>query len=450
MKRSYSAILSLVLCLFILCSCSGNDTQTPGDTTLTPDATIDLSKMTTGAAASAVLIENNVITVKAAGVFAITGSAEDARIVVDTNKENNVTLLFSGAQLTSVSHAPIYVKSAKNVHITSQSGTENTVKNTNGYTSAASEADNINAVIFSKCDLIFDGEGTLDISAPEGTAISGKDDLKINSGNITVTAQKHAIDANDSIKINGGNISLTSGEDALHTKNNDDPTLGIFEMNGGEVKISAGDDAIRAVASLTVSGGSVNVEKCDEGFKAEQIFIAGGDISINAAADGLNAMTEAADPDSVVCKVHITDGRLSIVSNEDAIDSNGTITMDGGEVVIYGPEKVLYGSGALDCKKGAVINGGKYIALTCPGNSFTEESSQAFFAFNLTKRTDAADIVIKDSAGNVIFEGKAIIPFNSVHVSTPDIKVGDTYTVKIGTKEVQITQNELITKIKES
>ena len=451
MKKIALAILSLLVCLLMLCSCAATDpASTSTTTTLTPDATIDLSKMTTGAAASAILIENKVITIKAAGVFALTGTSQDARIVIDTDKNNNVTLLFSGAELTCADHAPIYAKSAKNVYITTQSGTNNTIKNTNGYSSATSEADNVNAAIFSKCDLIFDGEGELHISASEGSAVSGKDDLKINNSTITVNAPKHAIDANDSIEIKGGTLTLTAGEDAIHTKNNDDPTLGVFEMKGGSINISAGDDAIRANASITISGGNINAEKCKDGFKAEQIFINGGDISINATADGINASTDAEDPSSVECKVHITDGKLSIITNEDAIDSNGTVTMDGGEVIIYGPEKIINGVGALDYDKTAVINGGRFIAFTCPGKAFSDTSTQAFFALNLAKRSEATNVVIKSSDGTLIYEGEAKLPFNSVQISTPDISVGGTYTVSIADKTISVSQTAIITKIKES
>ena len=446
MKRYALSIIALCITLFMLCSCAKDDpTKAPA-----PDAQIDLSAMSTGASASAVSIEGNVITVKSAGVYRIFGSSSDARIVVDSDKKADVTLLFDNATLICSGHAPIYAKKANNVIITTKSGTSSIIENKDGYSKTAGEEDNVDSAVFSKCDIVFEGEGSLKISCSEGNAVSAKDDLVVGGGEITATAPGHAFEVNDSIKINGGSLTLSAGKDTLHTKNADDPKLGIFEMNGGTLELSAEDDAIRAVASITVNGGSINARKCDEGFKAEQIFINGGEISITASADGINAKTDAADPSTVVCKLHITNGNISIISNEDAIDSNGSVTIDGGEVIIYGPEKLLYGSGALDYGSTATINGGKFIAFTCPGKAFSEDSTQAFLALNLAKRSEAADVVIRDDAGNVIYEGRAKIPFNSVQISSPEIQVGKTYTVSIGAKEIKVTQNELITKIKES
>ena len=82
--------------------------------------------------------------------------------------------------------------------------------------------------------------------------------------------------------ITGGTISVTSVEDAV--RGND-----AVELGGGNITVNAGDDAFHSEYLFYIADGTVNVESCVEGYEAEKILVHGGETSIVASDDGVNA-----------------------------------------------------------------------------------------------------------------------------------------------------------------
>ena len=171
---------------------------------------------------------------------------------------------------------------------------------------------------------------------------------------------------------------------------------------------------------------------------------------MNASDDGLNA-TVGAEIDCYdgEATIHIAGGELEIVTNGDAIDSNGDIVVNDGKIICHGPGNKIFGYGTLDFVNKAEINGGTFIAFTASGKAFSDTSTQASFNLNLTDEADkGTQVTITDPYGKEIFEGKAKTSFNCVIVSTPEMVVGNEYNVRVGNKSTVVKQRKIAVKTK--
>ena len=59
--------------------------------------------------------------------------------------------------------------------------------------------------------------------------------------------------------------------------------------------ISAGDDGLKAPRTLEISGGTLNIEKSDEGIEGQYVNVLDGEVTVNSTDDGINASLPAAD-----------------------------------------------------------------------------------------------------------------------------------------------------------
>ena len=423
-------------------------TQPPTSTTPTnpSELYIDLTAQKSNASYKTVVIKNNCFTITEGGTYRVYGTLQNGKIIVDTSKDAKVELVLDGANITCSNYAPLYIKQADKVTLNLSAGTENRLENGGSFT--ALDENNVDAALFSKDDLTITGSGSLSVKSPGGHGITGKDDLTVKGGTITVNASRHALEANDSVTVSGGTLSLTAGEDGIHTENDEDSSLGIFTQTGGSITIHATDDAIHAVASLTVSAGSLKVEKCFEGLEAAKIYIKGGSVYVNAADDGLNA-TAGADINCYngEAVIAISGGKTEIITQGDALDSNGDLYLSGGEVICHGPGNTIHGYGTLDFVNKATVTGGCLIAFTSRGKAFSEGSTQAAFNLNLTSMTaKGTSVTVTDQSGNVLFSDTAATAFNCVIVTAPELAVGSKYTVTVGDTSIEVNQRKLITK----
>ena len=269
------------------------------------------------------------ISITTAGVYVITGNASDVTIVVDAGDEDKVQIVLNEVSITNSDSPAIYVKNADKVFVTTTE-TENTLKVTGEFT--ADGDTNIDAVIFSKDDLVLNGLGTLNIVSTDN-GVTSKDDLKITGGTFNITTESDALEANDSIAIADGNITISSGKDGMHAENDEDDTLGYIYICGGSFDIDAADDGIQATTILQIDGGEFGITSA-EGLEATHIQINGGTIDINAADDGINGSVKST---AISVEVEINGGNITVSMGQgdtDAIDSNGALTITGGTIDI--------------------------------------------------------------------------------------------------------------------
>ena len=339
---------------------SGNSTTLIDTSSLFTERDLEQTADTSGAE-QITLVDGQDITITSEGVYILTGTASNATIIVEAADTDKVQLVLDGVTITNANAPAIYVKSADKVFVTSIG--ENVLSTTGAFN--ADGTTNLDAVIFSKSDLVLNGTGSLTISST-ANGISGKDDLKFTGGTYTITATKDAVEAHDSIRISDGTFTIDAGKDAFHSEDDDDDSVGYIYIAGGTFEIKAGDDAIQGTTYTIIDGGTFVISAA-EGIEGTGVQINGGSITIEASDDGINAASKTSTFSPFI---EINDGEITINMGQgdtDAIDSNGSLTINGGTIDITAQFAFDYdGAGALN--GGTVtVNGSEVTELTQNG-----------------------------------------------------------------------------------
>lgn len=239
--------------------------------------------------------------------------------------------------------------------------------------------------------------------------------------------------------ISGGRYELNSNADAISSKGN-------LIINGGDFNISSGDDAIHSEYLSTIKSGNIKIHKCYEGIEGASIEIYGGDIDLVSVDDGINAANS--DLYNYAYNIYIGGGIIVINSEGDGVDSNGTIEIAGGKTIIYGPTR--NDNCALDADRGIIVNGGTVIALGPSGMVETpaSNSSQNCLVYNLSSKVQAnTELILKDEKGNIILEETNPKSYQSVVISTPDLKLNSTFLIEVGSILETFMVTQVINKI---
>ena len=386
--------------------------------------TITLSDGASRADGAGVTVSGDTVTITAGGNYRVTGTLTNGQIVVNAPEEK-VVLALDGVSVTCENHAAIYVIDAKKVILSLVSGSENTLASTGEY--IQTDDNTVDAAIFSKDDLTLKGSGALTVSSETGHGIISKDELKIKSGTLTVAAAKKGMAANDLVEITGGDITVTSGKHGIHCNE-----------------------------ALTVSHGTIKITKSFEGLEAKTIDISGGNISIAASDDGLNASDSSVDSETTGrggfggfgggmdemqegTYILISGGKLTVNASGDGLDSNGDLTITGGEVYVSGPTSD--GDGALDYAGTGTITGGTLIAAGSSGMAQSLSSdTQGVMLLTLSGAQSAGSTVtVHDASGMLLASVTPEKAYTSVVISAPGTESGGTYTVECGGESRSIT-----------
>ena len=131
-------------------------------------------------------------------------------------------------------------------------------------------------------------------------------------------------------------------------------------------------------------------------------------------------------------------------SGGDGLDSNGSIYIEGGETCVSGPSSDWDaavdsgdGSGCEFLITGGVLMAGGYGGMLEAPDS--KDASQCTIYYRFTDYSpDNAPCVLKDADGNVILECTFAHSSNCVVLSSPAIRVGETYTLCLGDQQAEI------------
>lgn len=296
--------------------------------------------------------DGQTIEITSEGVYVLSGTAQNAQIIVDAGDEEKVQLVLDGLTITNESTPCIYVKNADKVFVTT-TDSDNVLSVTGTFT--ADGDTNTDAAIFSKDDLVLNGTGTLTIQSTEN-GVTSKDDMKVTGGTITITCTADALEANDSIRIAGGDISITTDKDGLHAENDEDDTVGYVYICGGTLKVLSEDDGIHATTIIQVDGGEINLN-AHEGLEATWIQINDGAINIAASDDAINAGYKSA---KMTPAAEFNGGTVTIVmgsGDTDAVDSNGNLIITGGTLDITAQSPFDYDGSCQRTGGTLIING---------------------------------------------------------------------------------------------
>ncbi len=324
------------------------------------------------ATATRIQLSNQTVTISTEGVYILSGSMDNAQIIIDADKDTDkIQLVLDGVTMNCNGSAPIYVKSADKVFITLAENTINQI--TVGSEFVADEENNVDGAIFSKCDLTFNGLGTLIISDAYGNGIVGKDDVVFAGGTYTIIAAEHGIDANDSVRIKDGTLHISSTKDGIHV-DDEDIEKGFFYMQNGTVTVNAMQDAISASGTLQIDGGTLelssgggfeqvlNIITVGEGkgntvqvtdtLEVSMKAIKGGNITINGGEFAISSYEDALHSNSDFV---INDATIHILSGDDAVHADNLLTINDVTLTIENAYEGLEGSSI-------TINGGTIFA----------------------------------------------------------------------------------------
>ena len=301
--------------------------------------------------------DNHTLNITEAGVYVISGTAQNCTIRIEADKEAKIQLVLDSVNVTNSDSPAIYVVSADKVFITT-TDSENTLTVSGNFT--ADGETNTDAVIYSKEDIVLNGIGILNITSAYGNGISSKDDLKVTGGTYTINSALDAIEANDSISICSGTFTINSNKDGLHCEN--DTAEGFIYIADGTFTIKSASDGIQATTILQIDNGSFNSTSA-EGMEATYVQINGGTISIDASDDGINAANKSNNAYPVTVEFNGGDTTITMGQGDtDAVDSNGYIYVNDGTINITAPTSSFDYDISAEYRGGTIIINGEQVS----------------------------------------------------------------------------------------
>ena len=532
---------------------------------------ISLNGDSVSCASGTVVVSGTTVTITDEGTYILRGTLNEGMIIVNAEETDKPQIVLDGASVTSATSAALYILEADKVFVTLAEGTENTLANGGSFT--AVDESNIDAPVFSKQDLTFNGSGSLTVNSPAGHGIVCKDDLVFTGGTYTVNSASHGLDVNDSVRIKSAALTIDAGKDGIHAEDSDDAATGFvyvsggtvdieaegdgisaevyvqiaggridilagggYEngeshssggygdfmgggmgggrpggrtatqtavtaatttddgstsmkglkatgglliaggeltinsaddgihsnastvMNGGTMTIASGDDGIHAETDLTITAGTVNITHSYEGLEALNILVSGGDVSLVASDDGLNAAggTDSSGTGgrdqmfggmggrggmsgSSNGSIVISGGNLYVQASGDGLDANGSLEISGGYTVVCGPNSG--DTATLDYDTSGTITGGVFIGTGASGMAQTFSSnSQGVIAVSVGGgQSSGVKITVSDSAGKELIGYQPELAFSVIIFSTPELVSGQSYHVTVGSLEGDIT-----------
>ena len=314
--------------------------------------------------------------------------------------------------------------------------------------------------------------GTLNVNTTGRNAIQSVNGFVMDSGEITISGtgantnnQSRGIiveGAEDEdnpgegfIVINGGKItSSTVGkgisakwdyEDDVETEDTGDDPYPYVLINGGEISITTSgtpaDESSSAYTFTDADGVTVSetTKLSPEGIEGKQaVFISGGILNLNCTDDCINA---SRDDSGYAGQVVISGGNIyANSSSNDAIDSNGTLTISGGVIVALTAKTPEC---AFDCDENTfAITGGLLVGIGT--SNYSKPTSSACEQSTVVLSGDyfgagGTTFAVEDSSGNAVFAFAIPSVFGTsassqyiMVLSSPEIVAGTTYKAVSG------------------
>jgi hypothetical protein len=367
-------------------------------------------------------------------------------------------LYLEGTDITAAAGPALDLESTSKVFIVTASDT------TSSLTDSASRSMTMKAAVYGKGPMVFAGDGTLTVTGSYKHGVFSNDYIRVTGGTMNVAVStKDAIrsvngfifddgiltinatgtttdDESKGIKvegsettgtgkgyvvINGGYITITSvskaitanwdiDEDASTSSTADDPTPYV-QINNGVITIKTTGTPYEYTSNGTT------VSCSPEGIEGKStVTINSGFITVNTADDCVNA------GNSIV----INGGCLYCYSTgNDAIDSNGTMTIAGGVVVAIGTSSP---EGSIDCDNNTfAITGGTLVGI---GGTISRPTSASCTqnVVILGSLTSGTTMALKNSSGATVFAFTIPKAYETMILSSPSIASSTKYTVYTG------------------
>lgn len=295
-----------------------------------------------------VSVSENEIKITTEGCYYITGDSENANIVIEANKNDNVQLVLDNCNLTSKTTAPINGIKCNVLTITLAENSNNTISDIGTYTKFTdTEKSEPDGTIFTKTELVINGTGNLNVNSNYLDGIVSKDTLKIINANININSKDDGIRGKDYAAIKSANITINAGGDGIKSTNE---AMGYIVIQGGNLNITAVNDGIQAETILNISEDpQINITTtASQNKNNNRRNPRNTNSSSSVSSKGLKADKE----------ITIQSGTITISSTDDSIHSNGFIIINGGEFSlstgddgIHADTNIIINNGNIDITK---------------------------------------------------------------------------------------------------
>lgn len=367
--------------------------------------------------------DNGDITVEAtvSGVaYELSGTTTNGSFKIYSEKKFLLTL--NGVNITNQDGPAINNQSGKRTFVVLSN--ESTLVDGSSYANIPDDED-AKATLFSEGQLIFSGSGTLNITGNYKHGIVSDDYIHVVEGTINITsAATDGIHTNEAFIADGGTFNIETSSDAIEVEE------GYIVINDGTFTIDAGDDAIAASYEtdttidpyVTINGGTFNITAAGEGIESKTTMtINDGSFEIETVDDGLNAGSA----------IYINGGSLYVNSStNDAVDSNGILTITGGTIVAIGATQP---EGSFDCDQNTFkITGGNLVGIGGAASSPTASVTTQYTAI-MAKYGSANNIFhIQSEDGDEVLTFLVPENYNTMVFSNGKVKGSTTYNLYTG------------------
>lgn len=315
------------------------------------------------------LLESGEVNISGSGDDGIQTDYKDSE---NRETEDTGTVTVAGGKLNiSVSGtATKGIKAEGNIHVTN--GNIDITSSGKGKWDSAKSKTKAAACLGADADVIIDG-GVLSLKASGsgGKGINCDGTLTVNDGELTIATSGGIFAYVNNTEYDGytGNTDRLDSDAKSSPKGVKADTEVI--INGGDIDVTTtgnGGEGIESKGTLTVTGGNIKVRSYDDAINSSShMYIKGGNIDV-------------------------------ISTNNDGLDSNGNLYMQGGYVTAFGAQQPECGIDANEEQGYTVIFTDGTLLAVGGGNS-TPTSSESTQAYITTSATASAGntITLKDS-----------------------------------------------------
>ena len=353
-------------------------------------------------------LEITTININTDGDITFTGELTGGMIALDTNKiTKDVNIILNGVKLdTDSKKAPAIYVYNKDVSYTGSKVTIKTVKGTDNY---------IEGGKLKKVSLLGSDELSNYTNRYSGETATYYSTYTNYYGVYTSNEINNILFA----KVTADNEDLADGDPYYYYKASGAISSDIdlyFEGEGYLEVTSKNKEGIETKGNLEFVGGT-------------------GDYVVYAEDDCLNTTTAKNENTSVRNTLTINVNSLTaIVSNDadegDAIDSNGTLTINGGRIIAFAKSGQDAG---LDSESGTYINSGTVLAIGDMLDEISSDSKQTFAIFSFQDKSEENTLIaLLDDSDSPIFAFKTDRTYTNLIYSSTSLKEGTYYLYKDG------------------
>lgn len=245
-------------------------------------------------------------------------------------------ITMDGVDITNPTGAAINIQSGKTIMVELADGTTNKLADGTTYTMTTGEDQK--GTFFSEGQLIFSGNGSLDVQSVGGHGIVSDDYVRMRNGNITVNSVRDGINTNDCFIMYGGTVNVTAQQDGL------DIGKGYVEIGGGKLIVNAIDEGITASYEGDDAG---NIDPLITPY----IDIKGGLIKITTTGEKGHAVR-------AMSSLSMTGGIVQTTAKgagAKAVMSEGNMSLTGGKLTAFTEGNALYEADTQELSSAAAL-----------------------------------------------------------------------------------------------